>query len=196
MPISRFPDLQFSPSDSFEALIEVTRSLLTRLDPQSPDEHPLTESEVTSVLITLLKAEKGPRAFFATYLTSENAIADQPSAAMLAAFESAPQTVGDILVKNLAMSTAMEVHHQRSDKPELAQGSAQVKVRSRLLLERLSPTLGAPYLQAMLTSLAGQGDYTDFLARWGYDPAQLAVIQRIVQESLARIQSQAPSSPA
>ncbi len=173
------PDFTFSQTDSFERLSAVTRSLLTDLD-----SHRLTADQTQTIIVELLKAEKGPRAFFATLLTSETAVADQPSAPMIAALREIPETVGDILAKNLAMSTAMEWHHRRNGETKMAQGAAQVRMRSQYLLWQLEDSTTRPRLNAMLNSLEGEGDYSAFLSRWDYDSQQRTAIQEVFENTL------------
>ncbi|WP_204368683.1 hypothetical protein [Neosynechococcus sphagnicola] len=124
-----------------------------------------------------------PRGFFVTYLTSESTFADQAAAAVLQALQSAPQVVAELLVKNLAMSTAMAVHHRRHQDEVMAQGSDRVRSRTTQLLQQLDLPVARTLAQQLLETIAqGEGIYQPFLQRWGYDSAQLQEIQQTVQQ--------------
>lgn len=164
------------PEDlTFEAAIALTTDLVDKLAAGQ-----WSEPELEAAIARLVATENGARGFFVTYLSDERSFADTPSAAVLAALRTAPAIVAPLLVKNLVMSTAMILTHQRHDRADLAQGSAQVQGRSRDLIQQLLdlPELTAQ-LQAMQTSLTTTtGDYQPFLERWGYDAAQKAAMHQ------------------
>lgn len=181
MSLEQFADLSFKSTDSFEQLSTVTQSLLTHICNQD-----LQAAETQSIIVQLLKADKGPRAFFATLLTDERAIADQPPPELIAALDQMPEITADLLVKNLAMSTAMRVHHGRQNNGALAQSSQQVQSRSQQLLVTLTHPAITQSLEEMRASLQGHGNYTAFLSRWGYDAEQQQSIANCVEETINR----------
>jgi hypothetical protein len=162
------------PSDvSFEQAIALTQDLLTC---ESPD-----AAWLESAVSALVQTENGARGFFVTFLTGDYPLADQPTAAILGGLQSSPAQVADLLTKNLAMSTAMEIAHRRNQDLELAAGSAKVQQRSRLLIQQLqSPTLQASLEQLLVSVTSQAGDYQSFLKRWGYDAEQRQAIQQAI----------------
>lgn len=167
---------------SFEQAIELSQTLLSQIEQSH-----LAEDEIEQAIAALVSNETGARGFFVTYLTGEQSLADQPSPPVIRALQSSPTIVADLLVKNLAMSTAMAITHRRNQNPGLAAGSERVRTRTH----RLMQAINFPLLQARAESLlqsvvSGQGEYHGFLNRWGYDAEQHQAIQQAVQQVLER----------
>jgi hypothetical protein len=85
--------------------------------------------------------------------------------------------VVDLTVRNLAMSTAMAVHHRRQQDSALLDGSLRVRARSRELLTQLDPALVKEKLESLLAGLKGEGEEQGFFERWGYDEEQRQEIE-------------------
>lgn len=180
------PSLDIPQSVSFEQAIALTQALLSAIEAES-----LSESKIEPVVSALLKTQNGARGFFVTYLTDERSLADHPSPGVIRALQSAPEEVADLLAKNLAMSTAMILTHQRHQKPEMAVGSKQVQRRSLQLIHQLNLPEVEAQLQHLQHSIAtGEGEYADFLNRWGYDGEQRQAIQQVLAQALCN-----PSQP-
>ncbi|MBW4552140.1 MAG: hypothetical protein KME35_13685 [Aphanocapsa sp. GSE-SYN-MK-11-07L] len=167
------PSFSIPPEISFEQAIALTEDLLA--------DQSLTEAGLESAIAALVQTANGARGFFVTFLTGDYSLADQPTAAVLQGLRSAPAPVADLLTKNLAMGTAMEITHRRSQTPDLAAGSARVQRRSQQLIQLLQlPALQAS-LQQLLTSVTStEGAYQSFLSRWGYDAEQRQAIQQAI----------------
>jgi hypothetical protein len=88
--------------------------------------------------------------------------------------------VVDLTVRNLAMSTAMAVHHQRTGDHEQQGKSERVTQRCNDLLQMLEPEDVKKRLETLLAATKGEGDDVEFLARWGYDEQQKAAIAAAV----------------
>jgi hypothetical protein len=166
----------------FEGVMAATQTLLTQATEQA-----IPGDEITATLTQLLAGPFGGRGFFAVYLTleGENSLADNPTAPFLDAFRQTPEVVAELLVKNLAMSTAMVVFHHRADALEQVAGAEAVQRRCCGLIQVLKTPALQEKLQEMATSLrAGQGSYASFLDRWQYDTEQRGAIALQVQEML------------
>ncbi len=161
------------PADiSFEQAIALTENLLHQLATDPPE-----EADLEATVAALVQTANGARGFFVTALTSEFPLVDPPSPALIRALQSSPSLVADLLVKNLAMSTAMEITHRRNQQPEMAQGSARVQHRTIGLLQAVAPGPVEERLQSLNQSLGAMGgEYQDFLQRWGYDEEQRQAI--------------------
>jgi hypothetical protein len=156
---------------SFEQASALTQELLAR--PEGPADR------LEMAIAALVRTTAGARGFFVVFLTGDSPLADAPSAAVLRGLATAPEIVADLLVKNLAMSAAMELSHHRQGHPELAQESAQVQRRTRQLIHQLQlPALEARLQQLQTSLTTPTGAYQDFLERWGYDAPQRSAIQR------------------
>lgn len=155
---------------TFEEAIEATNRLLTESDRLDP---PTIREKITDLVAT----ENGARGFFVTYLTSDLPFADAPTPETIVALETSGAIVGDLLVKNFIMSTAMEVYHRRNGDEENALGSERVKARTSELIHRLSSPEIADNLQKLRKTLENNmGEYAGFFDRWGYDDEQLRAI--------------------
>jgi hypothetical protein len=169
-----------SESITFERAIELTQSLLSEMEAER-----LSESEIEQAVASLVKTSNGARGFFVTYLTDDRALADKPSSGVLDALRQAPEIVAELLVKNLAMSAAMVVHHSREQNEEMAASSARVQGRSRFLIQTLQLPACQTLAEQMLSSVEnGGGEYASFLSRWGYDGEQKVAIASVVKEAI------------
>jgi len=165
---------------TFEEAIAHTQQILAALEQGT-----LTEATLERLVTQLVQTENGARGFFVTYLTDERPLADTPSGAVLAALETAPDIVAELLVKNLAMSAAMAIAHRRNNNETMAQGSDRVRSRTQFLIQTLKLPPVAEKLQHLHESATtGQGSYQAFLDRWGYDAEQRQIIQSITQAAL------------
>lgn len=170
---------------TFEVAIAQTQQILAQ---------PLAAADLKAAIANLVQTPNGARGFFVTYLTTPDPVADHPSEAVLEALATAPDLVASLLVKNLAMSTAMAIAHRRpSEYPEdereaQAQGSEQVQRRTFQLCTQLA----LARIQEEATDLhqstqTGDGDYGNFLSRWRYDDEQRQAIGQITSTLLARL---------
>lgn len=159
---------------TFQGAIAHTQALLVEIEGGE-----LSETEMEAAIAALIKSVDGARGFFVTYLTDDRPFADEPSAGVIRALESSPQIVTELLVKNLAMSSAMAITHRKRDDEIQAQGSDRVRSRTTQLLQRLNlPELPALAAQMSTSVVTGQGEYQEFLERWGYDDEQRQAIHQ------------------
>lgn len=170
---------QLDNQTSFETVIDATQELLHQIETQVLD-----STAIESDIVHLLKLDKGPRGFFASFLTDARPLADHPPESVLAAFRAVPQVTAALLVKNLAMSTAMVLHHQRQADHKAIAGSQQVQQRSQHLLQALKLPEMTAELKALQQSVEQSGPYSDFLKRWNYDPEQKTAIANVVSTIL------------
>ena len=163
---------------TFENAIQQTQDLLSQIEFLDID-------TITQKLTDLVSTENGARGFFVTYLTSDLPYTEHPSLEVITALKTSPILVNELLVKNLAMSTAMVIYHRKQGDEENARGSERVQEKTgQLIKQLLSQSLGEK-LQQLATSLnTGQGEYQAFLERWGYDDCQRQAIAEIIQPFL------------
>jgi hypothetical protein len=152
----------------FDEAIDITQTFLTQLK-----KNELTSSQIQDFVSALVQTANGARGFFVTYLTARDPICDEPQPEIIAALQANPEIAADLLVKNIAMSTAQQLYHQRREDSEMAASSATVAARTTKIIQQLN----LPQIQDMCRELvgtiqAGSGAYTDFLNRWGYDDDQ------------------------
>jgi hypothetical protein len=166
---------------TFESAIEEAQSLL--------DSGTLPEAEMIARTKTLLETEAGARGFFVVFLTGDSPLADQVPDWLLSLLATGPDLVAELLVKNLAMSTATALAHEAQGNREQADGSRQVAQRTTTILKALRhPPFGpVPVLErktmAMFQTLKEEeGPYRNFLDRWGYDRNQRQAISHAFEK--------------
>jgi hypothetical protein len=174
--------LQESQAITFEAAIAQTQELLDQVA-----YHQIADDDLRRAIAMLVSSENGARGFFVTYLTDERSFGDQPSPEVVQALSSSPEIVAELLVKNLAMSSAMAVYHRRNQDQDSALGSDRVQIRTSGLIQALDLPIIREKAQRFLESATtGTGDYQAFLERWGYDSEQRQVIQTVFQQILSK----------
>jgi hypothetical protein len=172
-------------SVTFEEAITLTQSLLSQIATGE-----LSQQAAGDAIAQLVKTENGARGFFVTYLTSEGTLADNPSPEVIQALQSSPDTVAELLVKNLAMSSAMAVTHRRNGDEQNAQGSNRVRSRTTHLIEQVElPQIRKLALALRESAVTGAGTYKTFLHTWGYDAEQRQVICQALDRVIPEMES-------
>ncbi|MGB3492052.1 MAG: hypothetical protein WBA57_04950 [Elainellaceae cyanobacterium] len=165
-------ELQISENVTFEQAIALTQAWLDRVEQTqlSPDQ---TERAIAQLIATM----NGARGFFVAFLTDKRPLDDRSSDAVLRALSQPSAMIASLLVKNLAMSSAMAIAHQRREDEANAQGSERVRSRTLDLIQNLSSPVIQTEIEALKQSLeSNEGTYHSFLTRWGYDAEQRQAI--------------------
>ncbi|KAF0655053.1 hypothetical protein L107_01000 [Cyanobium sp. Copco_Reservoir_LC18] len=136
----------------------------------------------------LVASRDGARGFFVVGLTGEAPLLDRLPEPLVAALRQAGPGVVDLTARNLAMSTAMVLHHRRSGDRDHQAGSERVQLRSTELLRQLEPVAVKQRLESLLAAAAQDGDSEGavaedraFLDRWGYDAEQRQAIAAAIE---------------
>jgi hypothetical protein len=155
-------------SISFPEAIALTQSLMNEIV-----ENKIAEADLEKIVSSLVSSKNGARGFFVAYLTGELPLADNPSVGIINALQKSSEIVSELLVKNLAMSSAMTISHLRNNDQDSATSSQTVCQRSANLIKLLNLKSIATGLQELKTTIdSGAGEYQDFLERWEYDTEQ------------------------
>lgn len=163
---------------TFERAIELSQSLLEKIEKGR-----VNEAEIESEITSLIETQNGARGFFVVYLTDDRSLADNPSRGVLEALKAVPEFASELLVKNLAMSAAMAVTHSREGRQDMAKQSHRVTRRTANTIQKLSLDCLFEKLKELQKTLAtGEGNYRDFLIKWGYDTPQKQAIQKSISE--------------
>ena len=132
----------------------------------------------------LVNSRDGARGFFVVSLTSDSPLMDRLPEPLVLQLRAAGEGVVDLTARNLAMSTAMALHHQRSGDSAQQARSERVRDRSTELLRQLDPNLVKERLEILLQAAGlSSGPDLAFLDRWGYDPEQ----RRAISESVLAV---------
>ena len=162
---------------SFEDALQLTEALIEAMVNQQ-----LKDSEIEEIVTTLVNSENGARGFFVIYLTSDLPLADNPSEGVINALKTSPDIVSELLVKNLAMSSAMAITHRRHKDEEKAQSSEKVAQRNSHLIKFTNLELSSQKLEELKqTIINSDGSYKAFLEKWGYDEEQKQVIKNNIE---------------
>jgi hypothetical protein len=162
----------------FDEAIDLTQLFLSQLK-----QNQLTSGQILDFVSELIQTANGARGFFVTYLTAQDPICDAPQPEIIAAIAAHPEIAADLLVKNVAMSTAQQLYHQRRDDSEMMAASATVATRTTTMIKALNlPKIQTMCQELVNTIQAGTGSYTEFLTRWGYDEEQKQSIGQVVSE--------------
>ena len=165
-------------SISFPQAIATTQSIMNQIEARELD-----EEQIETKIASLVNSKQGARGFFVAYLTGNISLADNPSVGVINALKSAPHLVGELLVKNLVMSTAMKLTHQRNNDAENARESEKVARRSANLIKQLQLDSIAKELSEFQKSLkTGEGKYQEFLDKWGYDAEQKEMMSKAIEQ--------------
>jgi cell division protein FtsB len=164
---------------TFEQAIALTQTLTTQIK-----QGQLISLDLEEAIAALVQTQNGARGFFVTYLTDPDPGLDQPDPGVISALQTAPEIVAELLVKNLAMSSVMAVVHRQQQNGALAQGSERVRSRTTDLIRLLQSDLIAERARQLYQSaVTGEGEYTSFLKKWGYDAEQKQVIQQAIAQT-------------
>lgn len=168
---------------TFEEAIAITQSLIDKITREE-----ISLPEFSEAVASLVKSQNGARGFFVSFLTSEETLADNPTPDIIQALASSPDTVAELLMKNLAMSAAMTVTHLRDDNQQMAIESQRVKSRTLRLIETIDmPELLEMAAQLRESALTWEGSYKIFLQRWQYDAEQREAICQAIDRMVPSV---------
>ena len=129
----------------------------------------------------LVASRDGARGFFVVSLAGDSPLMDRLPDSVVLALRQEGAGVVDLSARNLAMSTAMAMHHQRSGDAGQQAGSERVQLRCTELLRLLEPGAVKDRLETLLEATAGRGEDVGFLDRWGYDAEQRSSIAAAIE---------------
>ena len=125
----------------------------------------------------LVASRDGGRGFFVVSLAGDCPLMDRLPEPLVMQLRAAGEGVVDLTARNLAMSTAMALHHHRAGDASQQGASERVRARCTELLRQLEPEAVKRRLEILLAAARdGAGDDVGFLERWGYDAEQKAAI--------------------
>jgi hypothetical protein len=161
---------------SFEQAMTLSQDVLEHAVAAAP-----AISDWSDAIAALVRTENGARGFFVVYLSDDRPAMETLLPSVATALAPSPTTVSPLLVKNLAMSTAMGLAHRRHDDEASAQGSDRVRSRTLRLIQSLPRLHLQTQAHQLLASLdTGTGEYQAFLTRWGYDEGQKQAIRQAI----------------
>ena len=174
------PSPQATPSDaplqpSFQQAMEITAQWLALWENGE-----LSDEVLGDRVAEMVASRDGARGFFVVSLAGDSPLMDRLPDPVVLALRGGGDGVVDLSARNLAMSTAMTLHHGRSGDAGQRAGSERVQQRCTELLRLLEPAAVKIRLETLLAAIDGQGEDVAFLDRWGYDAEQRALIAEAV----------------
>jgi hypothetical protein len=162
----------------FDEAIELTQAFSIQLK-----KNELASSEIQDFVSAMVQTANGARGFFVTYLTAPDPSFDEPRSEIIAALRANPEIAADLLVKNIAMSTAQQLYHQRRNDPEMMASSATVATRTTKIIQQINLDRIWDLCRELVNTIrTGSGAYSDFLTRWGYDEEQKNSIAQVISQ--------------
>ena len=128
----------------------------------------------------LIATKEGARGFFAISLSSDCPLMDRLPDPVIFQLRNLGESIVELTVKNLAMSSAMTLQHERKNNSEHLFGSKRVTRRCIELLKLLETNSVKKHLESLLSGTMGEGNYAEFLNRWGYDEGQKIAISKSI----------------
>lgn len=164
------------PEPSFPESIEIAGQWISLWQ-----EGELSDEVLADRVGELVATRDGSRGFFVVALTSEGPLMDRLPEPLVLQLRRAGEAVVDLTARNLAMSTAMALHHGRLGDAAQQLASERVRERSTELLRQLEPRSVCDRLERLLAGCGGSGEDVAFLERWGYDDEQRQAIAAAIE---------------
>jgi hypothetical protein len=124
-----------SPQPSFPQALAITGQWL-----ELWENGELSDEVLADRVAELVASRDGGRGFFAVGLAGDSPLLDRLPEPLVLALRAVGAPVVDLCLRNLAMSTAMVLHHARSGDPQQQAGSERVASRCTELLRLLDPS--------------------------------------------------------
>ena len=137
----------------------------------------LSDEVLADRVSELLASRNGTRGFFVISLSSDCPLMDRLPESLILRLRAAGDIVVDLSVRNLAMSSAMAIHHQRKSDSGKQAGSERITCRCIEILRVLEPNQVKKRLENLLMGLKGKGADVEFLEKWNYDEEQKMTIK-------------------
>ena len=165
------------PEPTFQQAMEITAQWLGLWENGE-----LSDEVLADRVAELVASRDGARGFFVVSLAGDCPLMDRLPEVLVAQLAAAGDGVVDLSARNLAMSTAMALHHQGAGDSAQQGASERVAARCTELLRLLPSEAVRLRLETLLAAAAhNQGDDVAFLERWGYDAQQKAAIAAAVE---------------
>ena len=141
----------------------------------------ISDEVISDRIGELIKTVEGARGFFVVSLSIDCPLMDRFPDALIFQLRNSGEIVVDLIVKNLAMSSAMVITHRKNKDPQEIQ-SERIKIRCIELLKLLDSTQVKKRLDVLLDATKGNGKDLEFLNKWGYSDEQINAISESIYE--------------
>jgi len=161
-----------SAAPTFQQAMEITATWL-----QQWENEEISDEVLADRVGEIIASRDGARGFFVVSLAGDSALMDRLPDPVVGQLRAGGAGVVDLTVRNLAMSSAMALHHRRQGDAAQQAGSERVTARCTELLRQLEPADVKERLEQLLeAALDNRGDDVSFLEKRGYDAEQRQAI--------------------
>jgi len=168
-------------SASFEQAIEEAKTLFGSIDSG------MSEENARKIIATLLQTVPTARGLFVALLTNEFKVSDCPPHFLLDELRIASAVTFPLMAKNLVMSSATKLVHQRNKDDANVRGSEQVILRTAKMISCINDSDLNQHLLEMQKALAGeQNQFSDFVKRMNYDEDQRSAASDALEKVLLK----------
>ena len=138
------------------------------------EEGELSDEVLADRVAELIKTIKGARGFFAIALSIDCPLLDRLPETLIFQLRESGDEIVSLTIKNLIMSSAMSIHHEREENNLQKEGSLRVQKRCIELLRRLEPRSLKRILEKFLAAIESKisGEEFTFLEKLNYDEKQ------------------------
>ena len=137
----------------------------------------LSEEVLADRIAELIKTKNGIRGFFAYALSDKDCLLlDKLPFSLIFKLNEAGDTVVEIIVKNLMMSSAQIIIHRRDNNPEYEITSENISDRCKAILRLLETNLVTNTINQVLRNLDNMGNSFDYSIK--YDSEQKEFIKK------------------
>lgn len=145
-----------------------------------------TEGEISDEVFAerageLIATKDGARGFFVVSLSSDSPLIDRLTDVLILKLRLGGELIVDLVVRNLAMSTAMFIHHQKTLNSNYEIKSETIKNRCIEILRVLEPLLVKKRIERLYSGIEGKGEDVNFLKKWGYNDEQKMAIKESLE---------------
>jgi hypothetical protein len=189
-------------SITFEEAIELSSKLLNHIERGE-----LETASAPEHIAEIVKDAPGARGFLVAYLTGNSRIAEEHPKFVLHGLAQSEDLITGLITKNLVMSSAMSVLHERNGNEQLLADSNKVARRSVCLAQSMASKRLLNHFKQMLEAIkeeldkrpdaaeieeseqtsGDQHNYSFFLKRWKYDREQLTAAEKAMKSAIASI---------
>ncbi len=139
----------------------------------------ISDEVISDRIGELIKTLEGARGFLVVSLSIDCPLMDRCPDALIFQLRSSGAIIVDLIVKNLAMSSAMIITHRNNEDPQEIQ-SERIKIRCIELLKLLDSTQVKKRLNTLLEATKGMGTDLKFFNKWGYNYEQINAISESI----------------
>ena len=137
----------------------------------------ISDEVLSDRVLELLETIEGARGFFVISLSNDCPLMDRLPSPLVIALRIQGEMIVDLLVKNLAMSTAMAISHGENKESIQKETSLRISQRCKEILRLMDSKQVKERLERLVFATDGKGSDVTFIKRWNYNKQQIEAIR-------------------